>query len=284
MELADLKTLLSVVEHGSITRAAKALNRVPSGITTRILHLEEDLGVKLFLREKKRLFVTPEGKGLYEYARRIVDLASEAERYVKNAAPGGKFRIGAMESTAAARLPGPLAKLHARYPLLELELTTGTSRFLREQLLDNRLDAAFVADIGFDDRLAHVSAFEEELVLIAHEAHEPIHEPGDISDKTMLAFKDGCSYRSRMLRWFSAYNLVPGRIAELASYHAIMGGTAAGMGIGLIPMSVLELFSNRFMLSIHPLAHPLGRVPTALAWRKGMPSANISALQECLTD
>jgi len=282
MDVSGLKIFVSVVENGSITKAANELHRVPSGVTTRILQLEEALGVSLFLREKKRLFVTPKGKLLYEYARRILDMVSEAEKQMRGKEPAGTFRIGAMESTAAVRLPKPLAKLHARYPSLELALTTGTSRFLYELLIDNRLDAVFIADAGHDDRIERMPAFDEELVLITPAGHTPIKEPSDITRGTILVFKDGCSYRHRLISWFRTYGLEPARKVELASYHAIMGGVAAGMGIGVVPIAVLELLPDRHTLSVHQCAHPLGKAPTELIWRKGMYQANIFALQECL--
>lgn len=284
MELADFKTIVSVVENGSITLAAKELNRVPSGITTRIQQMEDALAVSLFLREKNRLHVTPKGRVLYDYARRILELVSEAEIHVKSEEPGGKFRIGAMESMAASRLPEPLAKLYALYPRLEVELTTGISKVLHDGLLDNRLDAIFAVDAHPDDRLERMPAFEEDLVVIAPAGHKPIHEPEDIAGHTALAFKDGCSYRGRLLAWFNAYGMQPRRIAEMTSYHAIMGGASVGMGIGIVPTALIDLFPNKHLLSVHPIKHPYGNAVTELMWRKGMLSANIVALRKCLED
>ncbi len=278
MEIIDLKTLVSVVEHGSITRAAKELNRVPSGITTRILQLEDTLGVQLFLREKKRLFITPQGQELCDYAKKIIDLLTEAENRLKGAKPGGLFRIGAMESTIATRLTEPLAKLYERYENLQLELTAGTSRFLYEQLLNNCLDAVFIADPQIDERIEHVPVFKEELVFIAPCGYRPILEPHDIARKTILVFKQGCAYRNRLMDWFRSYGLEPNRIAELTSYHAILGGAAAGMGVGIAPASVVELFPQKNMLSIQQFSHSLAIANTVLAWRKGMKTANVVEL------
>ena len=283
MEIADLKTLVAVVEHGSITNAAKELNRVPSGVTTRILQLEDSLGVQLFLREKKRLVVTSKGQELCGYAKRVMDLIAEAQRRMQCEEPGGKFRIGTMESTLASRLTEPLAKLHAQYARLRLELTTGTSRSLYDLLMENQLDAVFISDPPADERTEFTLVFEEELVFVAPRTHGAIHEPADLAQDTVLAFKDGCSYRNRMLSWFRAYGRDPERIAALPSYHAIMGGASSGMGVGIVPASVVELFAKKETFSVHQFAHPLAKAPTALTWRRGMLSANISALQECLT-
>ncbi|GAB7082093.1 LysR family transcriptional regulator [Megalodesulfovibrio paquesii] len=282
MELADLRTLVAVIEQGGISRAAKVLHRVPSGVTTRILQLEASLGASLFLREGKRLLPTEAGRMLYGHALQVLALVAEAERQVRNGEPGGVFRIGAMESAAAVRLPRPLAALHAQYPRLELGLSTGTSLALYEQLLENRLDVAFVADAPADGRLERVAAFQEMLVLATPGGHAPVRQPGDLAGRTLLTFRDGCSYRSRLLGWFRAHGQEPARIAELASYHAILGGVAAGMGAGLVPAAVLEAFPERSAISVHALPATVGHAMTELIWRKGLRSPNITALQSCL--
>lgn len=90
------------------------------------------------------------------------------------------------------------------YPQIALELVIGTSRSLYEDMLENRLDAAFVVDMPEDDRLERMDAFAEELVVIAPEGHAPICCPDDIGRKTVLAFQGGCAYRNRLVNWFRA--------------------------------------------------------------------------------
>ena len=282
MELADLKTLIAVIEAGGITHAAKELHRVPSSITARILQLEESLGVQLFLREKKRLLPTQKGRSLYEDARRIVELADKAEQDVKNTEPGGTFRIGSQETAAAVRLPAILARLHELYPRMQLKLTIGTSRGLCEKIIENSLDAAFVIDTPADGRLERAVAFEEELVLVTPAGHHPVREPVHIECNTALVFQDGCSYRNRLLSWFWSHGREPARVVEFASSHAILGGVIAGMGVGMIPASVLDNYQSRDGLAVHPLPPPFGKSLTELVWRKGMVSANLSSLRESL--
>ena len=282
MEMADLRTFMAVMETGSISKAARELNRVPSGVTTRILQMEAALGVQLFLREKKRLLPTDKGRTFYEYAQRITVLMHEAEESVRGTEPGGRFRIGSLESAAAARLPEVLARLHGEYPKIELELVIGTSQSLYEDILENRVDAVFVVDAPHDERLGSAPAFEEELVLIAPGGHGAIHTPDDIGRKAVLAFQGGCAYRNRLVNWFRAYGWDPEQIVELASYHAIVGGVIAGMGVGVVPASVLELCRTNGMLSVHRMEHPLCRAMTEFVWRKGVASANIQAMRRCL--
>ena len=282
MDISQLKTLIALVDTGSITGAARILNRVPSAITIRLQQLEENLGTPLFLREKKSLIATPKGLLLYQYAQQIVALAQEAEHQIKSDQPCGPFRMGALESMAAARLPLPLAQLYATYPAIELELVTGIRDTLYQSLIDGALDVILIGDAPQNSLLNRTLIFDEELVIIAAKAHPEILTPSDTQNATVLVFKEGCSYRDRLLSWYQAFNKTPKRIAEVTSYHAILGGVAAGMGIAITPKSMLEIFPNTDLLSIHPLNTALGRIQIELIWRKNLASANIQALEKCL--
>ena len=116
MELSDLRIFQAVVRAGGITRAAAQLHRVQSNVTTRVKQLEEKLDTELFLREGKRMQLTPAGTMLLDYADRLLALAQEAREALHDQTPRGLLRLGAMESTAAVRLPGPLSEYHRRYP------------------------------------------------------------------------------------------------------------------------------------------------------------------------
>ena len=113
-----------------IALAAEELSLTPSAVSHRMNQLEEELGVQLFLREKKRLYPTDKAHTLYGYARKILAMVDEAEDRVRGMVPGGKFRIGALESAAAVRLPEVLARLHAGYPQIALELVIGMAVYL----------------------------------------------------------------------------------------------------------------------------------------------------------
>ena len=144
MDLSDLRIFSAVVHEGGITRAAERLHRVQSNVTTRIRQLEEDIGVSLFIREGKRLHLSPAGQVLLDYAGRLLKLAEEARNAVQDPRPRGLFRLGAMDSTAAVRLPGPVGEYHRMYPDVEFELRTGNPSSLSKAILAGEIDAALV--------------------------------------------------------------------------------------------------------------------------------------------
>lgn len=278
MDLADLRIFQTVVREGGVTRAAEKLHRVQSNITTRIKQLEQELGVQLFIREGKRLTVSPQGTILANYAERILQLADEARAIVNDIQPHGQLRLGSMESTAATRLPPILAQFHALYPEVKLELRTSATGRLRNEVLEGRLDCALVAAPVNDDRLASQLAFEEELVLVAPAGHAPIQHPTDIKTRSMLTFEAGCVYRQRLESWLTSSGVAAERIIELSSYHAMLGCAAAGMGIALVPRSLIQTLPSRDTVSVHRLPSDIARTTTLLVYRKGFESAAVKML------
>jgi DNA-binding transcriptional LysR family regulator len=281
MDLSDLRIFATVVRAGGVTRAAERLHRVQSNVTTRIRQLEEDLGVALFVRDGKRLHIAPAGQLLLDYADRLLALADEARDAVRDARPRGLFRLGAMESTAAVRLPAPLAAFHRRYPEVKLELHTGNPHQLATGILSGELDAAFIAEPIAEEPFEKVPAFVEEMVMVAPAGHPPIARNGR-APRTMVAFEIGCPHRKRLEDWYAARGEMPERTIELGSYHAMLGCVAAGMGVALLPKSVLSTFPERKQLSIHPMSSAEKWVATILIWRKGAGSPKLEALKQML--
>ena len=268
MDLSDLLIFSTVVLEGSVTRAAERLHRVQSNVTTRIRQLEEDLRVTLFIREGKRLHLAPAGQVLLGYAERLLALAEEARGAVHDEQPRGTFRLGAMESTAAVRLPGLLSEYHRRHPGVVLELRTGNPVVLGSAILAGELDAALVAEPIADLPFEKSFAFDEELVIVAPANHPPIGRKGRLP-RSVLVFEHGCPHRKRLEDFYASRQEMPERVIELASYHAILGCVVAGMGISLIPKSVLTTFPERKRLSVHTLPKKENCAQTVLIWRKG---------------
>ncbi|MFT4103551.1 MAG: LysR substrate-binding domain-containing protein, partial [Burkholderiaceae bacterium] len=197
-ELSELHTFRAVVQAGGINKAAEALHRAQSSVTVRIQKLEDKLGVPLFIREGRSLQLSPAGKVLMDYAERLLDLAQEASEATRNDRPKGMLRLGAMESTAAVRLPQPLGLYHEMYPDVTLELYSDDPHELIQRVLQGELDTALIADPMSDKRLNSMAIYEEELVIVAEARHPPIASPRDVPSRALLAFHPGCPHRQRL--------------------------------------------------------------------------------------
>jgi len=282
MDLDDLRIFRTVVSEGGITRAALRLHRVQSNVTTRVQQLESELGVQLFLREGRRLELTAPGQVLLGYAERLLDLADEARAAVTSGEPRGRLRLGSMESTAAARLPVRLAEFHARHPDVQLELRTGPTAPLLAELQEGRLDCALICGPVDDPRLTATPIFDEELLIVAPPQHPPIRSAKDVRTRTLLTFAPGCAYRQRLEAWLAADGVVPERVVELSSYHAMLGCVASGMGIALIPRSLIALQADQTAMSCHKLPARFARATVVLATRRGVANPAVDALAAIL--
>jgi DNA-binding transcriptional LysR family regulator len=250
---------------------------VPSNVTKRIKQLESSMGVTLFHRDRQRLHLSPTGELLRGYADRLVQLSEEARTAVSGANPRGLLKLGALESTAASRLPGLLAAFHLQYPDVRLELTTGTNDFLVQAVAGRQLDAAFIAEPPARI-LAHIPVFRERLAVISSPDHPPIKRPQDIKSDSLIAFPDGCAYRRVLQRWLGHDVFSTKRMLELGSYHAIIACVASGTGIALVPESVLDTMPQT-PVRIHPLPKTLADMRTPLVWRDGEISPPVLALR-----
>lgn len=238
MEFGQIRMFKAVADEGSIVRAAEVCCCVPSNVTARLKALEQELGVSLFHRDGRGLRISPAGEVLLGYAERILSLVVEAKRAVDpTSVPSGTLRIGAIESSATGRLPRLLAKYHARYPQVDLQLSTGAWPDLLEDTMRHRLDGAVVAVPVRRPGLGTSVVYSEDLVLIASESMGPLDNPRELEGKTIFMWPDGCPYRAALELWLHARRLsLP--IISYASYGAIVGCVSAGAGISLVPKGV----------------------------------------------
>jgi DNA-binding transcriptional LysR family regulator len=281
MELADLLIFMTVVEQGGIVKAARRLHRVPSSVTMRVKQLEASVGVQLFYRDRQRLFLSPAGEVLLAYAEKLLRLSEEAKTAVSGSPPSGVLKLGALESTAASRLPEVLAAYHHDYPNVHVELRTGTNDALTEEVAERRLDAAFVAETPADRNLAAMPLFAERLTIISSIGHRRIDRPQDVAGDTIIAFPNGCAYRRVLQRWLGNERVASIRVLELASYHAIVACVASGTGIALVPESVLEIVQHAHVTR-HALPKVHANMTTPLIWRAAEQPVAVIALRKTL--
>ena len=278
IDLTALEIFKTVAEQGGITKAATRLHRVQSNVTTRVKQLEARLGTPLFLRDKRRLTLSPEGKLLLTYADRLLRLSSEAEAALRNGRPAGTLRIGALESTAATRLPPILSRYHRAYPDVRIELVTGTTGALIARVVSHEVEAAFVAEPFSAHDLEAEPVFSEELVLIAPKGSPKVRTPNHIGHATLIAFATGCSYRRRLEAWLGGARVVPERVMEFGSYHAIVACVAAGAGIAIVPRSVLRVSLGEPDVAAYRLPAAVAKARTCLVWRRGHQSTALAAM------
>lgn len=146
--MADFKTLETfvwVVKLGSFRGAAAKLSTTQPAISQRIAQLEREFGVKLLKRESRPVMATKEGRDLLVYAERLLRLRIEMKTALADrAAVRGVLRLGVAETIVHTWLSRFIDRVDEEYPALALEIDVDISATLRERLVAQEIDLAFL--------------------------------------------------------------------------------------------------------------------------------------------
>jgi LysR family transcriptional regulator, cell division regulator len=263
MEYADLRVLEAVARHGSMNRAAAELHTVQSNVTARIRALEEQLGTALFVRNSRGVALTAAGQRLLPYAARLGALLKEAaDATLDDGTPRGSLRVGSLETTAALRLPSILSAYAQAHPEVGLIVTTGTSAGLIADVLELRLDAAFVSGPVRHPDLVEEAIFREELVLVTSPTFRHAGDLDRERDLKIIVFGRGCSYRQNLEDLLARRGIQTAQPLEFGSLEAILGCVAAGVGVTILPKAVVMAACREDRVAVHDLPPEQARVDT----------------------
>lgn len=264
MELRDLQIFQSVVHHGSVSSAAKALNYVQSNVTARIKQLENELKTPLFYRHKKGMTLTPEGRKMVAYVNKILQDVEELKKvFLDSDTPSGTLKIGTVETVRT--LPTILASYYNRYPNVDLSLKAGLTDELMKEVADHKLDGAFISGPIKHPLLEQHDVCTEKLVLVSQNKTFHIEE---FITTPLLVSNQGCGYRSKLERWLKDEGLLPKRMMEFNILETILNSVALGLGNTLVPESVVEHLSTTGKIHCHPIPKKYESISTVFIRRK----------------
>lgn len=288
MEMLDLQTFMTVAESEGITRATRALNTVASNVTTRIKGLEAEIGVPLFARHSRGMMLTEAGQRLLPYARQLLALSAEALASTRDdGVARGPLNIGSMETTAAVRLPALLAYYHRAHPEVKIMLRTGPTADLIDSVLARNIDIALVSGPVAHPALQTQAAYVEQLVLVTPlevRTNKDLHRWA-VGGLTALMFRLGCSYRQRLEQVLADMGQRTYSRLEMGTLDGILGCVAAGVGVTVLPKSVVEQSALAGQLRCHKLPDTVGKVSTLLVYRSDTRcGAAFEAFKACFRD
>jgi DNA-binding transcriptional LysR family regulator len=263
MELLSLKTFKAVVDEEGIKGASIALHTVPSNISMRIQKLEDELKLKLFKLSGRQLEVTPLGRQLYEYARQILQLEQQARTSLIENHALHEITIGTTETFAAVHLPSALKKLKLSATQIKPKIHTATSGELIKEVLNNKIDCAFVGSDIEQSHLLSLPIIEETLVFV-----EPIDQQYD----PVLIVRDiGCGYRKAALTWQYNAGRTNEEVMTMSSVDGVLGCIAAGLGYTVISSNMLTNSRYESSLLSRPIHGDLRQFRISLICRKDTP-------------
>ena len=169
MSLTALRTLVAIAEHGSFAAAARALHLSQSAISTHMKALEAELGTTLFDRTKRPPTLNEAGAQVVLRARELIAGYEALQGELAGNDPvEGRLKLGAVGSTLTGLMPAVLTAMRSQHPNVHVEIVSGFSQDLLQQVTSRTLDAAIVSDYESDLRdVAWRPFLREQLVMIA---------------------------------------------------------------------------------------------------------------------
>lgn len=204
MEIRNLKTFLQVAALQNITKASAELGYSQSAVSMQIQQLEQEIGLPLFDRIGKNVFLTSYGKALMPYARNAVTAAAAIETFGKSPEVlTGSVRIGITDSLFELLTKSTLVKYHARFPRVDLELLVDTTVNLTQQLQQGSIDAACIIDDPVAPSDWHIwHQTEVPIVLVANSKHPLSQQPSvslqDLAGTELIMMERDAPYSKRL--------------------------------------------------------------------------------------
>lgn len=262
LSLDQLRTFVTVVEQGSFSGAARALNLTQPAVSLQLRQLEARLGVRLLERTGRRILPTMAGQELLEHAGRIEAAVTAAAEAMAEHATGalGRVRIGTGGTACIHLLPPILRALKRRLPSLEIVVSTGNTEGILRLLDDNALDLGLVTLPAPGRAFVVTPLMQEDFVAVAPADQDdlpPLVTPAALVGRPLVLFEPGGHTRRLVDDWFAAAGISLAPVMSLGSVEAIKELVGAGLGCAVLPGMAIPPGSRG--LVAHPLAPPLRR-------------------------
>jgi DNA-binding transcriptional LysR family regulator len=278
LDMAALRSLVTVLDRGGLAHAAERIGRSPSAISQQMRKLELQVGEPLFRKQGRRVVLTEAGDRVHAYARRILELNDEAVHAVRGAAIDGAVRFGLPGDFAESWLPAALGQFRKAYPAVRVDVLVEPNRLLLERLDRGELDLVLAMNQGERadaERLAKLP-----MTWIGPAGTGEVVRPDTVLD--LALYQPPCFFRQAGTAALDRAGIAWRPAFVTASLHSLWAGVAAGLGITVrtgadLPPSLMRLDKR------HGLP-PLPGVELCLHVAPGPPSAALTHLRQAVTE
>lgn len=244
LSFSAVETFYWVSQLRSFNAAAEKLNVTQPTVSYRIKELEEQLGVALFLRQKRQLLLTSEGEALKQYAEAMIGLARDIESNIKTRNTRlPTLRVGVMDSFAAICLPALLDALDNRFSGTRVAATIDNSHNLARQLSEGMLDVAVLSTPPEHENVALELLGRQTVGWVASAKILPRHDV--VSDVDLLAQRiystpAPSNIHSLTTNALSGNSSLGLRLNLCNSISAILTLVESGSGVSILPIRLVQ--------------------------------------------
>ena len=267
MTLQQLEYILAVARYGHFGRAAEACNVTQPTLSAMIGKLEEEIGAKLFDRNRQPICPTPVGERVVQQAREVLERADSIKDIVleEKQSLGGVFRVGILPTIAPYLLPRFFPQMMKKYPTLDIRVREMKTYQIKDALLQGDIDAGILATIeGLEEYEQTTLFYEKYIGYVSREdalfKKEMIRTADVAASRELWLLDEGHCFRDQMVRFCQMKSSQSSQLAyNLGSMETFMRMVESGIGITFIPeLAVMQLTDTQKEL-VRPFAIP---VPT----------------------
>lgn len=274
MNIRDLKYLIAVAKHQHFGMAAQACHVSQPTLSAQLKKLEEELEVKLFERNNKKVLITTAGTQLLEQAKiilREVDQLKSLAKQTKDPLTGS-FRLGTIPTLGPYWLPQVLPKLKTKLPKIDFFLHEEKTETLLQMLKVGKLDAAILALPVPNENFITQPLFEEKFFAAVPAQHrlgnKKILKLEQLSDETLLLLDEGHCLRDQALEVCHMTRVTEKVEFRATSLETLRHMVAIGSGITLLPASAITTTVNSSLIRYIPFVKPAPFRSIAMIWRR----------------
>lgn len=244
MNTEHLRTLVNVVEQGSLSAAARIQRISQPAVTKQIQRLEADLDLKLLIRgPRRRVALTPAGERVLSFARDVLARLEVLERTLAPLRQFGARRLVVAASTIPGEyiIPELLAAFKERLPQVDVQSGVSDTADVVAQLLADEADIGIIGSVVGETGLRLEPLVADEIILAVPPDHAfacrervPIAE---LQGQTLILREEGSGTRRSVETALAARGLkLPGgqTTLRLGSSQAVLQGVARGLGLGFV--------------------------------------------------
>jgi DNA-binding transcriptional LysR family regulator len=287
MKLQDLHVLMTVVQAGSMGKAAQILNTTQPNISRSIGELEQALGVRLLDRHRQGIEPTEYGHALLDCGVAVFD---DLRQGVKNIAfladpTAGELRIGTTTFLAASFVSALVDRLSRRYPRIVFHLVTGYTETLHRELAERNVDLLIIRGSGpiADPRYDFEFLFDDSYVVAAGPQNQWVRrrriEIAELANELWVLPPPESVIGSIVMDAFRASGLDYPRVSVVTDCpHMRISLLATGRFVTVFPASAFRFLTKRSELKILPVELPTARRPNGIATLKNRALSPVAKL------
>jgi DNA-binding transcriptional LysR family regulator len=278
MELRHLKYFVAVAEELHFGKAAKKLNIAQPPLSQQIMNLEEELGIKLFDRSKRKIEMTTAGSHFLKEARQVllhVEQAAETARRI-HGGKAGRLVVGFVGSVIHTFLPEGLRLFRERFPDVELDLHEINTAEQIALLHAKRIDVGFLYTSAQDAILASRTLTLAPLMAVLHNKHPLSGRKSvnirELANEPFIANTRSSEpvVRDAFISLCHSSGFSPRIAQEAGQVQTVLGLVASGLGACLLPDFIKNI--RRPGVQYIPLSGSPPAVKLAVVWRSDNPS------------